>query len=129
MPLARIAPPISGQLIIITVKPGDSLWKFAAERLGNGCRWQELLSLNSSLRNPNIIRTGTQIFVPASIASQRTAIKYTVRHGDSLWSIAQAHFGHATSWPCIAHANPDLRARNLIHEGQGLLLPASCPSL
>jgi nucleoid-associated protein YgaU len=130
-PHARVSPSpsISGKLTIVTVKPGDSLWRFAASRLGNGRRWQELLALNPGLGNPDIIRAGTQLILPilpTSAAPHRASTKYTVRHGDTLWTIAQSHFGHGSSWSCLAQANPDLRDANLIHEGQILILPASC---
>ena len=108
------------------VKPGDSLWKFAAERLGNGRRWHELLSLNPELRDPNHIEVGSEILLPASVTPARTAAKYTVRHGDTLSGIAQAQLHHASSWSCIAQANPTIRDANLIHEGQVLSLPSSC---
>lgn len=121
------SPSISGKLAVVTVKPGDSLWKFAAERLGNGRRWQELLALNPGLRNPDVIKAGREIVLPVSVASRRTSTKYTVLHGDTLWTIAQSQLGRATFWSCIAHANPDVRDANLIHGGQVLLLPASCP--
>lgn len=125
----RVAPlkTISGKLTMVTVKPGDSLWKFAVSRLGNGHRWQELLALNPGLRNPDLLEVGSQIVVPASLASPRAPTKYTVRDGDTLWTIAQSHFGHGSGWSCIAQANPDLRDANLIHAGKILLLPASCP--
>jgi nucleoid-associated protein YgaU len=128
-PPPRLAPSttISGKLTMVTVKPGDSLWKFAASRLGDGHRWQELLALNPGLRNPDLLDVGSQIVVPASLASPRAPTKYTVRQGDTLWTIAQSHFGHGSSWSCIAQANSDLADANLIHEGQILLLPASCP--
>ena len=112
---------------MVTVKSGDSLWKFAASRLGDGHRWQELLALNPGLRNPDLLEVGSQIVVSASLAPLRAPTKYTVRDGDTLWTIAQSHFGHGSGWSCIAQANPDLRDANLIHEGQVLLLPASCP--
>src|SRR5215470_2758559 len=35
------APSTFGKFIVVTVKPGDSLWKFAASHLGDGRRWQE----------------------------------------------------------------------------------------
>jgi len=79
---------ISGKLAIVTVKPGDSLWKFAVSRLGNGRRWQELLALNPGLRNPDLLEVGSQVVVPASIAPPRAPMKYTVRPGDTLWTIA-----------------------------------------
>ncbi len=127
-PRVSPSPAISGKLTIVTVQPGDTLWKFAASRLGNGRRWQELLSLNPGLRNPDLLEVGSQIVVPASLASPRAPTKYTVRQGDTLWLIAETQLGHGNSWSCIAHANPDLHNANLIHEGQVLLLPASCPA-
>ena len=128
-PLApRVSPSaaISGKLIIVTVKPGDSLWKFAASRLGNGHRWQELLALNPGLRNPDVLQVGSEIVVPSSVAPPPAPTKYTVRHGDTLWSIAQTQLHRGTAWTCIANANPDLRDANLLQEGQVLLLPSSC---
>lgn len=120
------SPVLSGKLIIVTVKPGDSLWKFAASRLGNGRRWQELLALNPGLRDPNVLPVGSEIVVPSSVAPPPAPAKYNVRHGDTLWIIAETQLGHGSYWSCIAQANPDLRDANLIHEGQVLLLPASC---
>lgn len=122
-----VAPAVSTKMNVVIVKPGDSLWKLATERLGNGLRWHELLSVNPDLRDPNHIEAGSQILLPASVAPVRTATKYTVRHGDTLSGIAQAQLRHANSWSCIAQANPAIRDANLIHEGQVLLLPASCP--
>jgi|SRR5919108_1534443 nucleoid-associated protein YgaU len=126
-PRVSSLPAISGKLTIVTVKPGDSLWKFAAARLGDGHRWQELLALNPGLRNPDVLQIGSEIVVPSSVAPPRAPSKYTVRHGDTLWSIAQAQLHGGTAWSCIAHANPGLGDANLIHEGQPLLLPAACP--
>ena len=111
---------------MVVVKPGETLWKFAASRLGDGHRWQELLALNPGLHNPDVLQIGSEIIVPASVAPPRAPTKYIVRHGDTLWSIAQVELHRGTAWSCIAHANPDLGDANLIHEGQVLLLPASC---
>ena len=125
-PPVSSSPAISGKLTIVTVKPGDSLWKFAAARLGDGHRWQELLALNPDLRNPDVLQVGSEMVVPSSVAAPQAPTKYTVRHGDTLWSIAQAQWHRGTAWSCITHTNPDLGDANLIHEGQVLLLPASC---
>jgi nucleoid-associated protein YgaU len=126
-PLAAVVPSVSTKLSVVTVKPGDSLWKLAAEHFGNGRRWQELLTVNPGLRDPNHIEAGSQLVVPASVSPARIPIKYTVRHGDTLSGIAQTQLRHATSWSCIAQANPAIHDANLIHEGQILLIPASCP--
>ena len=129
-PPARVAPTpsklIPGKLTLVTVKPGDSLWKFAAARLGDGHRWQELLAWNPRLGNPNLLEVGSQIVVPASVAPPRAPAKYIVRLGDTLWTIAQTQLGHGSSWSCIVQGNPDIRDANLLHIGQVLLLPAGC---
>lgn len=125
-PRVSPSPAISGKLIMVTVRPGDSLWKFAAARLGDGHRWQELLALNPGLSNPNVLQIGSEMVLPASLAPPPAPTKYTVRHGDTLWTIAEEQLGHGSAWSCIAHANPDLPDANLIQEGQVLLVPASC---
>lgn len=127
-PSARVAPSpiVSGKLTMIVVKHGDTLWKFAAARLGDGQRWQELLALNPGLHNPDVLQIGSEIVVPAFVAPPPAPTKYIVRHGDTLWSIAEAQLHRGTAWPCIVNANPDLRDANLLHEGQVLFLPASC---
>ncbi|HEX2664244.1 MAG TPA: LysM peptidoglycan-binding domain-containing protein [Candidatus Acidoferrum sp.] len=117
---------ISGKPTIVTVKPGDSLWKLAASHLGDGRRWRELLTLNPGLPNPDVLDAGSQIVVPASSAPPPALAKYTVRRGDSLSTIAQTQLGQGTACPSIVRANPNLRDENLIHEGQVLLLPSSC---
>ncbi|PYT70150.1 MAG: hypothetical protein DMG39_16580 [Acidobacteria bacterium] len=127
-PSARVAPApaISGKLTVVIVKPGDSLWKFAASRLGDGRRWQELLSLNPGLSDPNVLKVGSEIVLPSSFAPPRTPTKYAVRHGDTLWTIAQTQLGTGTAWACIAKANPDLLDANRIDPSKALLLPSSC---
>lgn len=118
-----MSPIISGKLTSVTVKPGDSLWKFAASRLGHGRRWRELLTLNTGLPKPDRLEVGSQIAVPASsFAPPAAPTKYTVRNGDTLWTIAQAQLGHGTAWSCIVDANADLDDADVIHEGQVLLL-------
>jgi nucleoid-associated protein YgaU len=122
-----VSPIISGKLTIVTVKPGDSLWKFAASRLGDGRRWRELLTLNPGLPNPDRLEVGSQIVVPASLDPPPASTKYAVRNRDTLWTIAQAQLGHGTARSCIVDANADFDDANVIHEGQVLLLPPSCP--
>src|SRR5947199_4632314 len=123
-PIVPVVPSSTAKLNAVIVKPGDSLWKIAEQNLGKGTRWQELLSVNPAISDADQIKAGSQIFLPA--VSSRTATKVTVKKGDTLTSIAQAHFGHASSWSCIAQANPAVRDANLIFEGQVLLVPAGC---
>jgi LysM repeat protein len=120
---APIAPAASAKRNVITVQPGDSLWKLATQTLGQGLRWRDLLAVNPGILNPNHIVAGTQLYLPASLP---TATKFTVRPGDTLSQIAQSQLGHASYAACIAQANPAIRDANRIYPGQSLLLPANC---
>jgi nucleoid-associated protein YgaU len=121
-----IAGAAPAKLNVVTVKPGDSLWKLAQENLGKGLRWHDLLAVNPAIVDANHIVAGSQIFLPAIASRFRTATRIIVQKGDTLSEIARTHFGHASYWSCVAQANPAVHDANLIYEGQSLLLPASC---
>ncbi len=125
-PVVSVVPNAAAKLNAVVVKPGDSLWKIAAEKLGKGLRWHDLLAVNPGIVDANHIAVGSQIYLPAGVSPLRTATKITVQKGDTLSNIAQTRLGHASFWSCIAHANPTIHDANLIFEGQSLLLPASC---
>jgi nucleoid-associated protein YgaU len=126
LPVAPIIPAVPAKLNIVTVKPGDSLWKLAQQNLGKGLRWRELLPVNPSIVDANHIQAGSRIYVPVAVSSFRTATRITVRNGDTLSRIAQTQLGHASFWSCIARANPSIADPNLIYTGQTLILPTSC---
>ncbi len=48
------------------VKKGQSLWSIAAERLGNGERYREIIELNPQLRDPGQLETGMELKLPAA---------------------------------------------------------------
>lgn len=51
---------------IYVVKEGDSLWRIAADRLGDGNRYREIVRLNSSiLTSEDDLQTGMQLKLPA----------------------------------------------------------------
>jgi nucleoid-associated protein YgaU len=125
-PVVPVAPNGAAKLNRVVAKPGDSLWRIAKQNLGKGLRWHDLLAVNPSIVDANRIMAGSQIYLPASVSSFRTATKITVRKGDTLSKIAQSQFGHASYWSCIAQANPVIRNANLIFEGQSILLPSDC---
>jgi nucleoid-associated protein YgaU len=117
----------------ISVKPGDSLWKLAQQNLGRGNRYTELLAINPSIVDPNRIRTGAQILLPAASSPSEahdggsnapTTIK--VRKGDTLWTLAKSNLGRSSAWTCLAAANPSLRDPSRIYEDQELFIPAGC---
>lgn len=121
----RPVPSQSQPLRVITVQPGDSLWKLAEENLGTGSRWQELLSVNPDITDANRIAAGTRILLPNSAPLQPDT-KIIVHAGDTLSQVAQKHYRNARVWQCIAQANPQIADANRIFEGQELLLPAAC---
>ena len=111
----------------IIVQPGDSLWTLSKRWLGTGSRWQDWLSVNPGLRDPQFIQPGTILVVPYLAPSVRIAPgKVSVQQGDSLWKIAGTHYGNGAEWQCIAAANPAVRDPGQIYPGQTLVLPESC---
>jgi nucleoid-associated protein YgaU len=111
----------------ITVQPGDSLWTLSMRLLGTGSRWQDWLSANPGLRDPQFIQPGTILVVPYLAPSVRIAPgKVSVQQGDSLWKIAVTHYGNGAEWQCIAAANPAVRDPGQIYPSQTLVLPESC---
>jgi nucleoid-associated protein YgaU len=131
-------PPTISSQNVVTVQPGDSLWKLAQKTLGRGNRYSELLAINPSVVNPNQIRAGTQLNLPAvattpdsithSIASSSVASGIKVRKGDTLWTLAKSNLGRSSAWTCLAAANPAFSDPNRIYEGQNLILPRVCSS-
>jgi LysM repeat protein len=55
-------PPSAGTY---TVKPGDTLGKIAQAALGSSARWRELMAANPALTDPNKIRPGMTLNLPA----------------------------------------------------------------
>lgn len=93
-----------------TVKTGETLWSIAKTRLGAGERYHEIVALNRHLLgdDPGFLRPGWVLELPASstVTSVTTgAHTVTVRPGDTLWAMAQAHLGSATRYPQIAAAS------------------------
>lgn len=47
------------------IKPGETLWSIAVDRLGNGERFRDILAINPALkRNPDLLRAGQEIRLP-----------------------------------------------------------------
>ncbi|HUL17465.1 MAG TPA: LysM peptidoglycan-binding domain-containing protein [Terriglobales bacterium] len=118
----------------VTVKRGDTYWKFAREYLGHGSRWQELLEINPGASDPRALPEGSALFVPrrgailtgSSSSSLNAPRSITVRPGDTLWSIARSYFGSGAAWTCLAHSNPQIQNPDLILPGERLSVHSGC---
>jgi nucleoid-associated protein YgaU len=109
----------------LKVQAGDSLWRMARRYLGDGARWQELLTLNPGLAaHPDALAAGSVVIVPAAAKPVHGSPRViTVQAGDSLWSLARIHLGRGSDWPRLAHANPQVSDYLQLRVGSQLQLP------
>ncbi|MFC5731530.1 MULTISPECIES: LysM peptidoglycan-binding domain-containing protein [Nocardioides] len=118
-----------------TVKRGDTLWKIAEERLGDGTRYVELVALNEALLDgrPDFLLPGTILRVP--VAETAPADAYVVQPGDTLSEIAEDELGDAEAYPTIYEASRNtvqpngdrLADPDLILPGWKLTIPGQTP--
>ncbi|MEA2703141.1 MAG: hypothetical protein QOD63_1086, partial [Actinomycetota bacterium] len=132
------------------VQRQDTLWGIAEHHLGDGARWREIARANygheqadgHALAHDNVLQPGWHLQLPADAAARTAhtranpATEHTVHKGDSLWGIAEQHFGDGDRWPEIARANygvrqPDghsLTRRHVLQPGWTLQLPSPAAS-
>ncbi len=86
------------------VEAGDTLWSIAQEAYNNSADWQKIYDANKGTigPDPNSLTAGTVLYIPQL---QGHTITYTVKAGDTLWSIAQYLYGNGESWQKIYDAN------------------------
>lgn len=97
-------------MLIYVVKPGDTLWRIAANFKVS---MPKLIEVNG-LPNPNQLVIGQSIIIPTE------DIFHTVTAGDTLWRIAQSY---GTSIESIVQANQMTNPNN-IYPGLTLMIPA-----
>lgn len=118
-----------------TVKRGDSLWKIAEQRLGDGARYVDIVQLNRGVLGdpPDFLLPGTVLRIPSDQAHEVADRTYVVEPGDTLSEIAQADLGDAQDYPEIFDASravtqPDgkhLTDPDLIRPGWHLIIPGA----
>lgn len=99
-----------------TVAKGETLQKIATRY---GVTVYSIVSINPQITNPNVIRVGWVLDIPAKVNDMPKT--YTVVAGDSLSKIA-AKVGHGCTWQILAELN-DIKAPYIIRKGQILKLP------
>ena len=94
---------------IHVVQPGDTLYRLARQY---GVSMDRLLHDNQ-LPDPS------QLVVGQTIVIRYPTLTYTVKEGDTLWSIAQAN---ASTVRALLRNNPNLQGKDLIYPGQMLVI-------
>lgn len=110
--------PVAAPLYAVyTVQAGDTL---AAIARRTGTTVATLVSLNR-LSNANQIRVGQVILAPAAVEDRGSTTSYTVRRGDTLYSLARRH---NTTMGVLMWLN-GISNPNRIRVGQSLLVPGA----
>lgn len=125
------------------VVKGDSLWKIAMEKYGNGYAWVEIAKANN-LKNPSSLESGQKLVIPEKVlvngkefglagttttASNNNSLvapgtEYVVTKGDNLWKIAVKAYGDGYQWTKIWQGNRSkLPNANGLEIGMKLAIP------
>ena len=98
-------------------------------------KWKEfrevkIIKINNNSNNNNNPNANNNSKQDTSTEDKKEANKqktYTVKKGDSLWSIAQKHYGKGSDYPKIKNANtskyPSLKKNNIIYANWVLVIP------
>lgn len=98
----------AAKLVDYVVRPNDTLWRIARERLGDPRRWTEIADLNPDLADPDFLDVRMVLRVPASPAIRSDgalttgSTTYEVEQGDTLSQVALDELGDAGRYPEIA---------------------------
>jgi morphogenetic protein associated with SpoVID len=107
------------------VKKGDSLFSIAQKY---NVSLEEVLQLNPSIMNPDVIEVGMKVKIPTSKPGDMEIMhQHVVKQGDSLWKLSKA-WGVPLSE--MIKANPQLKNPNVLLTGEVVNIPkASSPSM
>lgn len=122
---------------------GDSLWKIAMKKYGNGYAWGEIAKANN-LKNPSALEAGQKLVIPEKVlvngkefgllgtttiaannnSSITSGTEYVVVKGDNLWKISVKAYGDGYQWTKIWQENkPKLPNANGLEIGMTLTIP------
>jgi LysM repeat protein len=110
------------------VQAGDDLWSLAERYYGDGRDWRKIAAANPTVLTggPDRLQIGWKLKIPDvddDVASSSDRV-ITVRHGDTLSSIAERELGSATRWTDIFRANrAQLSDPDELAVGMQLVLP------
>lgn len=128
---------------IYTVKSGDTLSSIAQSQMKSRNKWQELQKANEDvLHGSTNLKIGMKLRIPGATSSASSSTmdpapatapadtggerEYTVRSGDSLWSIAKNQLGGEKHLAALREANSDvLKGGDQLKVGMKLRLPAT----
>jgi hypothetical protein len=116
-----------------TTSDHQTYWQVAEATLGDGARWRDILDVNPTVGNVDLIAPGT----PLNIPGDEDGNEVTVRKGGNLWKLsahelADAHGTKPTNaeivpyWKSVISTNEDhLRSGNpnLIYPGEQIKFP------
>lgn len=114
--------------IFYMVKPNDWLSKIALNEYGKIGMWKAIYRWNRKKigDNPNLIYPFHEFLLkkPKEIASpvEYNLYEYTVKHDESLWSIAGKEYGNNYAWIVILRDNTDVLGSNLENIPAGTIL-------
>lgn len=100
--------------ILYKVESGDTLWNIAKRFLGSGEKYREIMDLNGL--TSDTIYPGQILKI--STDSESIPVYYTVKSGDTLWSIAKRFLGSGEKYTEIMKLNN--LSSDTIHPGQTL---------
>jgi LysM repeat protein/N-acetylmuramoyl-L-alanine amidase len=115
IPVTGKKAPIAPSTVTYVVQRGDSLWTIAQEF---GTTPDEIKRLNKL--TSNILTIGQELIVPVKEeGTAPPATTYTVKRGDSLWTIAQKFDTNVNELKKLNNLSTDL-----LHIGQEIIVPA-----